>query len=541
MKKILFIMLILMTTLVSATYSLTNLTLQGDVGESVHGTVFLSGLTTDSIITLESTNLVSGSNTLTNSNIIIIEKVDSPNSIDIRQYDITVNIPSTQPVGNYIGTLKAYEAGKLVAQSTLTIDVESNVTPGAAFTIDELSLGSDNQAREKTASGNIRITNTGSETLTISLTNNVQSQYQFTITQSSVTLTSGQTTDIPVTVYVPDTEDSGRHTIGTLTGTASGLTTTSTIYLETKSELEISKVKIEVDGDSESVSDNEKIDANAGDDILLTITVKNNFDDNIDINDVQVTVESDSDLDWDDDNDVGDISDGDKEEIDFSFSIDNEIDEDEYDVDITVDGEDDNGAIHKDTFSFIVNVDRKSHEVTIKSATISPNRVSCDTRTITVRTNIENTGSNNEDDISIVLENKELDIYEYATGIELDKGDDTDNSFVFTLPKNTKTGEYLIDVTTQYDNKKSDLNVLSLLVEQCTGTINTTTTTTGNNQNNGGEGSGTIQPIVYPSGTTEPTYGGISFFNSTAYVILLVVAVLIFIILIIVLLIKFVF
>lgn len=541
MKKILFVMLLLLASFVVATPALTNLSLQGNAGTSVQGTVTLSGLETDPVITLESTNLISGSNTLINSNIIITEINPSPNIDSTRQYNVRVNIPNSQASGTYTGTLRALERSTVIAQSTLTV-VVTNITQGVSFSVNDLSLGSDDQEREVTINGNLRISNTGTETVVLSLSHNIPSIYQFTLSQNSVTLTSGQSLDIPVTVYIPDSQDSGRNSIGTVTVVSEdGQTRIATVYLETKSELEISRVKIEVDGDTETVSEDEEIDAKAGDDILLTISVENNFDDNIDIEDVEVEIESDDDLDWDETEDLGDISDGDKEDIEFSFRIDDDIDEDEYDVEITVTGEDENGAMHEDQFAFSISIDKENHEITIRSATLSPNRVSCDARTVTVRTNIENTGSNDEDDVSIVVENEELNVYEYATRIDLEEDDDTDKSFVFTVPENAQPGEYIIHVTSYYDNdEESDEKVLSLFVDPCTGTTITNTTTTGTSSGSSSD-SGTIQPIVYPSGTVGPKYGGVSFFNSTAYIVLLVVAVLIFLVLITLLLVKFVF
>ena len=521
---------------------MTGLSLQGNAGLTVQGIVTLSDLGTGPAIVLESTNLVSGSNILSNQNVLITEITNVAVDANSKQYMIKVSIPANQPAGTYTGTLNAKESGKIIAQSTLTVTVNSNVTPGTSFSINDVSLGSDNQEREKTITGTLRLSNTGTQTIMISLTSNIPSSYQFTLTQNNVELTSGQSLDIPVTVYIPENQDSGRNSIGTITAVSNtGLTKTATVYLETKSELEISKVKIDIDGDTESISDDDEVDAKAGNDVILTVTVKNTFDDNIDIEDVEVEIESDSELDWDDNNDVGNIRDGDKEEVDFSFSIDSDIDEDEYDVEIRVSGEDENGATHKDTLRFTINIDKENHEIKIMSATLSPNKVSCDAKTVTVRTNIKNTGSNDEDDVSIVVNNDELNIYEYATRINLDEDDDTDKSFVFTVPKNAQPGEYIIHVTSYYDNdEESDEKVLSLFVEPCTGTTTTNTTTTGTNSGSN-SGSGAIQPIVYPSGTIGPKYGEASFFNSTTYIVLLVVAVLIFLVLITLLLVKFVF
>ncbi|MGV8151158.1 MAG: hypothetical protein ACP5NV_05510 [Candidatus Woesearchaeota archaeon] len=538
MKKTLLIMFLFMAAFVSAAYSLTNLSLEGEAGTFVNGVVTLSGTgTRDQPITLESTDLTSGSNTIDSSK-ISITPLNSDDAL-IGDYSVRVSIPQNQQAGVYTGNIKVFVDGSFVTQNTLTVTVESGVNPGTSIALTEVSLGSNDQARDETIDGTLEIRNTGTNPVVLTLTNSLDDKYELTLSQSTVSLASGQTASIEVGVYVPEDQDSGIVNIGKITATGNGIVQSANVLLETKSELEITKVRLDIDGDTESADDGDEVDANAGDDVTLTVTVRNNFDDSIDIEDVEVEIESDSDLDWDDTDDIGDISDGDREEIEFSFSIDSDIDEDEYDVEVRVEGEDENGAMHEHSITFTVNIDKENHEITITSATLNPTRLSCDARTVTVRTNIENTGSNDEDDVSIVVENDELGVYEYDTRLEIDEDDDLDKSFTFTVPKNARIGEYDIHVTSYYDNdRESDEKVLSLFIDPCVTTTTVNTTTTGTPGNNGGNN---IQPIVYPTGTTGPTYGSASFFNSPVYVVILVIAVLIFLVLITLLLVKFVF
>jgi hypothetical protein len=202
-------------------------------------------------------------------------------------------------------------------------------------------------------------------------------------------------------------------------------------------------------------------------------------------------------------------------------------------VDISADGRDENGAKHESDYTITINVNRENHEISINSLTLNPNRISCGGR-ITLRTRVENTGSNDEDNVAIAFKNIDLGLEEYITRFAIDQGDIADKSVSFDVPANMPAGEYIIDMTTYYDNKESDFGVASLFVDQCGGTATTNTTTTGTPGN-------VPPPIVYPTGTVGPSYGGTGFFNSTGYIVILALVALLILVLIIVLLVKFVF
>lgn len=409
-----------------------------------------------------------------------------------------------------------------------------DISPVASFTLSNLELGSNNQIREQTATANLRITNTGSEVLTVSLSSNAGLVYALQFSQNNVTVPVNQSVDVPVTAYVPDSQDSGKLSIGTVTATASGLTKTATVYLETKSELVITKVKANIDGKSTTLDDGEDVDAKPGDDVTITVTLKNEFSENIDIEDITLTIESDSDLDVDDDTDITRIKDGDKDESEFSFTIPRDIDEDDYDIDITADGEDENGAKHSADYSITINIDKESHEISVVRTTLTPSRISCGGR-VSLKVLVENTGSNDEDNVALEIRNSDLNLEEYFTRLSIDEGDDLEKTLTFNVPSSIEPGDYNIEVTSYYNNKFSDVGVAILYVDTCKSITNDNQTTPTTPTNT------TTPPIVYPTGTVGPSYGGESFFNSTAYIILLVVAALVFIILIIVLVVKFVF
>lgn len=425
-------------------------------------------------------------------------------------------------------SVHALEFKSLISDAVSRSFTQKDISQAVSFTVSDLELGSNDQRRKQTATANLKITNTGSDDITVALSSNAASLYALQFSQNNINVPSNQSVDVSVSVTVPDDQDSGRKSIGTITAAASGVTRTSNIYLTTKSELVISRVKVNVDGKSSSLDDGEDVDAEPGDEVILTVTLKNEYDESIDIEDITLTVESDSDLDLDDDADISRIKDNDKDDSEFSFTIPRDIDEDDYDIDITVDGEDENGANHEDDYTITINIDKKSHEISIVRTTLSPSRISCGGR-VSLKTLVENTGNNDEDNVAIEIINSELNLEEYFTGLNIDEADDIEKTLTFNVPSSIEAGNYNIEVTSYYDNKQSDVSVVTLYVDTCAATNNTSAPTT------------PTPPVVYPTGTSAPSYGTQGFMNTTGYIVLLGIAALVFIIIIIVLLVKFVF
>jgi len=429
-----------------------------------------------------------------------------------------------------------------------------------SFTMADIELGSTSQLREDTATSTLRITNDGTEDLSLTLSSTISSEYDVHFSQNSLSLSPGEYADVSVTVTVPDFQDSGRQSIGTITANSGTLSKVSTLYLTTKSELRIDKVSVDVDGDSNRVDDGEDVDAKPGDEVTISLTLENDYDSDTEIEDINVEIQSDSDLDWDDDKDVSDISDGNERTVEFSFSVESDIDEDDYDVEIIVEGQDENGANHEDRLRFSVNVERENHEIIIRSVTLNPATISCEDG-FTVNVLVENTGSNDEDEVSIDVENEILDVFQRVTDINMDEGDTYRKTFSFNLPDNARKGDYSIIVRAYYNtDTETDEFIQTLTIGECKPSTTTTpttqnpstSTTTPTNNAAGSASSGTstpsqqdqttvIQPIVVPSGSVGPSYGQDNFFGTNTYLILLVIGIVFLLIIILILLIKFVF
>ena len=441
----------------------------------------------------------------------------------------------------------------------------------AAILIPEINLGSSTQERGVAVTGSFTITNTDVTPVTLTLTSTIPSTYGV---QMPATVTVPANGSLPVSLtlnMIPLSQNSGKNTIGSITASNNaGVIATPTVALTTVSKLEITKVSAEIDGDSNSLNNNEDMDAKPGDTVKLTVTVKNKFTGNIDIEDVTVTVQQD-DLDWDEDDDLSTIRDGDKETSVFSLKIDKDIDSDDYDVDITADGTDENGARHSDTYSITFNVDKKSHELTIRSYTVTPTVVSCD-RTITASIDVENTGNNDEDAVVVQIKNDLLKLEQVYKPLTIDTGNNWRKTVTFQIPDTAAPGEYYFEAWTYYDgNEQSDTGVVPVVIQKCgTDPITPTSKCTNLNQQfcvtdsayqkclstgvlsaiqycptgyscQQGQCTQISVPVIPDTGISGPSYGTRSFFDSPVYLAALIIVAVVLVILILVLLIKFVF
>ncbi|HYD02835.1 MAG TPA: hypothetical protein VEC16_00900 [Alphaproteobacteria bacterium] len=434
----------------------------------------------------------------------------------------------------------------------LALTLTTAVSAAPSFTANDLEFGSENQQTGQDATATLTLTNTGDANLTLGLTSGLPAQYNVRFSQSSVTLNVGQTATVTVTVFIPADQDSGRSevlsgiTVASVTPAVSDNVRT---FIETESMLEITKVTIEYDGDEHTLDEDETYDdedLKAGTSGTLTVYVRNNFDISMDIEDIEVEVDAD-DLDIDDSDDMGDLEDGDKDSISFDFEIPSDADDgDDFDVDVEVTGRDEDGNLHRDTYTASIEITQESHQISVVSVRFTPQSLTCSGEA-TLNVEVENTGKSNEDNVQLTIESFALDIEEeFALG-DLDEDDNARKSFKFDVDRTVDAGEYDFVITTYYDvDEQSETEVATFSVLPCTSTgTNTGSTGSNTNTNTGSTGTNTntVPPIVVTNTGSQqaPTYGTASFTDSPAYVAILVAGVLVVAAILIILLVKFVF
>ncbi|TKJ17059.1 hypothetical protein CEE44_00805 [Candidatus Woesearchaeota archaeon B3_Woes] len=201
-------------------------------------------------------------------------------------------------------------------------------------------------------------------------------------------------------------------------------------------------------------------------DEIVEIVVEVENDGDLDIEDIELEIkllDEDGDVVKDEDNDKlkddedFDLDEGDEEEFTFTFKMPTDAkDGDEYTVYVEACGKDDDGVeqctLHQ---SETIEIERKSHEVIISSAVVSPSTISCyDSFDIVV--GLKDIGKKDED-VELSISSNELEISSTQV-VEL-KAYDRDEykatiGEAFTAPSNLAEGTYIINVRAEYDDEE---------------------------------------------------------------------------------------
>ena len=226
-------------------------------------------------------------------------------------------------------------------------------------------------------------------------------------------------------------------------------------YQAEQTRMKISEIKVEVDGKDETIDKGEEIrkEAEPGSEVEFDIEVENLYtrDEDISLEDVEFTVTIDDIDDGDEleeEEEIGDIRPGRKDSESVEFDIPLEVDEDEFDVTIEVTGKDENGNNYEETWELILEVEKDKHNVEIIKAGLDPEDIRCG-EISTLDIDILNLGSEDEDDLSLKLENNDLHIL-FQEQFDLDEAPDDDakfsKSFDLLAPKGIESDIYPISI-----------------------------------------------------------------------------------------------
>jgi len=242
-------------------------------------------------------------------------------------------------------------------------------------------------------------------------------------------------------------------------------------------KLAISDLDVKVDKKTDkNLNNNTKIDKEAvpGSIVEFKLEIENLFTDEEDLKikdiDVEITIEDiDDGDDLAEDADEFDIKPEKNKDVSIEFDIPLEVDEDIYDVIINVEGKDENGTTHAIIWGLELEVEKESHEIRIIRAALTPSTIRCQ-RQISINTEIINTGSDDEDDVTLEATSADLGISSLTADIELDEGTD-DNRFtkLFTrsISADVAPGIYPITINAYYGSTLSESKTVDLTVEDC--------------------------------------------------------------------------
>jgi len=229
-------------------------------------------------------------------------------------------------------------------------------------------------------------------------------------------------------------------------------------------KLLIDKLDVKV-GDrwSRNVDDGETVsrEAEPGDDVDFKIKFKNNFTDaeDLKIEDITATVtieEIDDGEDLDEESKEFDIREDDDKTVTISFKVPIEVEEDTFDVKIEAEGEDENGTDHSVEFAISLEVEKEEHELRFYRKTLSPSEIKAG-KIASLNVGIINTGSEDEEDIELIISNSDIEYNTVVTISEITAEPFEDESkytktFRIEVPKTAEPGVYPINIKVTYDN-----------------------------------------------------------------------------------------
>ncbi len=328
------------------------------------------------------------------------------------------------------------------------------------------SIAFANVERGDNLTATVTITNEGTfESLSnvqLSLVN-VNSRYSAGLNPASLgNLAAGAHATTTLTLTVPDDENSGSHSIGSLRAAGTNedgqaVTATQAITLAPKSYLTIEKVD---DGDGIKLNEATKI----------TVKVQNDYREDMENVQVAVTI---MDVDGDDLEEESadfDLKPGDDDEAVLEFDLTGEeVEKSEYTLEIVVEGEADDGTEHRTVQTATISVDREKHQVIIEKTSLSAATLQCD-RLTTLQVMLKNVGESDEDEVKVTIRNDKLGLEESQDNIELEDFASQDNdykaSFSLELAE-AEMGTYPITVEVYRDGSLEASGEVSLEVKEC--------------------------------------------------------------------------
>lgn len=404
--------------------------------------------------------------------------------------------------------------------------------------------------------GTVGVANNGTSSVTIDDINVIY-KLGFTASDFNITLNTGATINgsstgqILINARISEklnAVDSKQNAVGfnvAYIELKSGSTVVSSFnaYMQRENKLEIDNIKVVIGDDSQTIDNGDDVeDVKPGDKVEIIIRAENKFrdSDDIDIDADEGKWEIDGDVDEEDDLDYGELGPKEEDELIFDFTVDEDVDEGSYDFDIYVYGQDIYNAWHGERIEADFKVERERHEISVQNINIVPNAVNCG-ESFTVKVEVANLGKKNEDEVTIRIQNEDLEIDTMKTNIELDKGDTTTKTFDIMVPSDSPEGGIAFTVLAYYDfNEETDRETftidVSCSVDAADGTSDDTTQqddTTTTTASTGGVANAESTDASTDTSASNPittVRSGDGFKESSAYVILLVLAILIVVI-----------
>jgi hypothetical protein len=297
-------------------------------------------------------------------------------------------------------------------------------------------------------------------------------------------------------------------------------TATSQLSFYVENGLELDEIVFTVDNDEYSCDpDNGDLNLDCDDELeeippraslSMEAIIDNIFDtdSDLDFQDVDLEIDSDnSDVDPDDTSEEDDIDADESWSFSTGFDIDDDVEDgDDATIEIRVEVEDENGARHGFRHEADLQFELPQGVVDITEFSVSPTRV-CAGDAASVDFEIENKGSDDQDNVRFTIVNSQLDIDEVYSGIDIEDAEQStsdrtyEDTFRFTVDNDVSAGQYNIRGTVYYEDEDNDdvseFITATLTVEDCTPQ---TTPTDDDEEDEGNDSIIVTPPTTQPDG-----------------------------------------
>jgi hypothetical protein len=319
------------------------------------------------------------------------------------------------------------------------------------------------------------VTNNGNANL--SNVNIIISGQNISVFPASFSLKINESVNISIRAFIPLNASSGLQQIGTLVFSTVGFCKTADINSDAKNNIQINQIKVKVDGNSETIgSDTSVVDAEAGSDLVIETELENLMSAadiktaviKADIPQIKYDFDKDSYEDMEDESDEFSVGSSDTEKASVRFKIPALVDDGKYNVHMVVEAEDDNGAKYLLERGFVLNIDKKKHNVGISAVDFDVDEISCSSFT-ELGIKIANIGEEDED-VTLRIESPDMDMdIKKDIFLSADISEDT-NTYSETVEFNAlaiKPGVYPISILLDIAGSTEDQKDVTLKVLKC--------------------------------------------------------------------------
>ena len=471
MKKLLILFLIglcfisVVNALDNATIVKDSLSLSGQRGSTIQSS-FTVNNTGDTILNLDflASTLADGANTLSVN--FISSETNFANGTS-RTVSFSIPVSASQVTGTYNGEINVTNSSNGFVFDTMNLNV---VVTGYSLNASPSYIFFGSAIRNSTRTFTFTIANDGEAGLTnITPTSSAAAKYEVTFNKTSAfDLDEGESETIEVTVLIPIDELTTNHSIGSIGMNSDEFDFTNLVAMNTdvKGGLVIEEFDVRVyyrGGNSDvihDISNGQKLDfdedVRPGSELEFKIDIENTFNSNedIDIENVVVIITvkeieyGEDDL--DEDSSEFDLEPTEEERVIILFDIPLEVEEGSYDILVEIEGEDNEGTVHKIEWNLEFDLSKKRRDIAIRKAELTENLLSCDRDT---KLNIEvlNIGSRDEDGMKVEAINRDIGLNFVEDDIELfadpfEEDDEYSKSLSIVVDDDVEAGTYPIIV-----------------------------------------------------------------------------------------------